>query len=88
MISTFSCDHSICEALPLVCSISVSVQKILPKLLWPIYVWPLTLKDDLDLYVTNQNVQLDEIHMHAYYEVCTCTSSIVMANVKVGHNDP
>ena len=34
------------------------------------YIWPLTLKDDLDLWpFTTQNMQLHEIHMHAKYQV-------------------
>ena len=116
-------------------SVSVLVQKILPKLLWPIYltlkydldlcmspikmcslmryicmpimkslsglvkklwtmlklvIWPIYLTADLEgwpwpWHVCTQNVRLHEIHMHAKYEVSTCIISKVMANVKVGH---
>ena len=34
------------------------------------YIWPLILKDDLDLdLLPTQNVQLHEIHMRAKYQV-------------------
>ena len=56
----------------------------------PIAHWPIYSTFDLEgwpwpWHVCTQNVRLPEIHMHAKYEVSTCTSSKVMANVKVGH---
>jgi len=50
------------------------------------YIWPLDLEWwPWHLLFTNQHVQLNEKHAYAYYEVCICACSKVMANVKIGN---
>ena len=80
-----------CSLVRCTCTPNIKCLSLLDQMLWPKWKWtflPIYLTFDLEGWpwpwqITPQNVRLEEMHMHAKYQVSICNGSKVKANVKV-----